>query len=49
MEYPTSNQNFVCQHEMTDLLILMYARMKIKKNAEQNNKLLQWYKLLGVP
>ena len=47
MEYPTSNQNFICQHEMTDRLILMYAGMKIN-TAEQNNKLLQWYKLFWI-
>ena len=44
MEYPTGNQNFTCQHEMTDCLILMYTGMKIN-TAEQNDKLLQWYKL----
>ena len=30
MEYPTDNQNFICQREMTDRLILMFAGMKIK-------------------
>ena len=30
MEYPTDNQTFICQREITDRLILMFAGMKIK-------------------
>ena len=33
MEYPTGNQNFISQHEMTDRLILMYTGMHAIANA----------------
>ena len=38
MEYPNSNQNFICQHEMTDRLILMYAGIAPNENKTLLNK-----------